>query len=198
MSKELPVFFTLTGVQVNHYRVILADPPWNFLTRSGKGRDRCPDGQGHYDVMSLKDIKRLGTDVLQAAADDCVLLLWVTDPFLRHGLDVMQCWGFEYKTIGFYWAKTGKSCSWPMGNGYWTRANPEQCLLGTIGNPKRVNKDVRKLIVSPRREHSRKPDEAIERIERLVDGPYLELFSRTSRPGWDSWGDQIGKFDAEM
>ncbi len=76
-----------------------------------------------------------------------------------------------------------------MGTGYWTRSNAELCLLGARGAPKRQAKDVRQLIVAPRREHSRKPDEAIESIERLVAGPYLELFARPPhRPGWDVWG----------
>jgi N6-adenosine-specific RNA methylase IME4 len=79
------------------------------------------------------------------------------------------------------------------GLGFWTRANPEPCLLATRGKPHRCSASVRKLIVSPRREHSRKPDEVYERIEALCQGPYLELFARFarpgfSRPGWDLWG----------
>ena len=81
------------------------------------------------------------------------------------------------------------------GLGYWTRANPEMCLLGTRGSPKRLAKDVRRLVVTPRREHSRKPDEVYDRIERLAAGPYLEVFAREGRPGWDAWGNQAGLFD---
>jgi MT-A70 len=73
--------------------------------------------------------------------------------------------------------------------------NPEQCLLATRGKPRRRGKDIRKLIVEPRREHSRKPDEVRERIERLVDGPYLELFARETKPNWHCWGDQVGLFN---
>ena len=82
-----------------------------------------------------------------------------------------------------------------VGLGYWTRANVEQCLLATRGSPKRLAKDVRRLIVSPRQEHSRKPDEIYDRIERLAEGPYLELFARNTRPGWNSWGNEVGIFD---
>ena len=82
------------------------------------------------------------------------------------------------------------------GLGYWTRANPEQCLLATRGKPGRLAKDVRRLVVAPRREHSRKPDQIRELIERLVQGPYLELFARETKPGWDCWGNQVGIFDA--
>ena len=143
--------------------------------------------------MSLADIKAL--PVTEWAADDCVLLLWTTDPLLEKALEIIRAWGFTYKTVGFYWAKLNKLAasdaepSFFTGLGFWTRANPELCLLATRGKPRRRRADVRKLIVSPRREHSRKPDEAYDRIEALCDGPYLELFARFSRPGWDCWTD---------
>ena len=82
-----------------------------------------------------------------------------------------------------------------MGLGYWTRANSEVCLLATRGNPKRLDKGIRQGILEPIREHSRKPDCVHKRIERLVAGPYLELFARQSRPGWSSWGNEATKFD---
>lgn len=198
---------------------ILADPPWKFKTFSAKGRDRCPDApvtrnqqrqnrpERHYATMSLDDIKAI--PVASLAAKDCVLLMWAVDPMIPEALELGKSWGFTYKTVGFYWAKMRKETStrhllheapdhkmFPMGTGYWTRANPETCLLFTRGKPKRVATDVRKLIVSPRREHSRKPDEQYERIERLVDGPYLELFARQAWPDWQAWGNQTGKFDA--
>ena len=177
------------------YAVIYADPPWTFQTHSDKGKGRS--AEAHYDCMSLADIKAL--PVADRAAQDCVLLLWVTDPHLRNAFEVIEAWGFAYKTVGFYWAKLAQNWvgiptvqeNWPIGTGYWTRANPEQCLLATRGHPKRLNADVRKLIVSPRREHSRKPDEAYERIERLCAGPYLELFARQRRADWDAWGSEV-------
>lgn len=180
--------------RLNHYRVIYADPPWTFSTYSRKGKGRS--AEAHYDCMSLADIKAL--PVAEWAAADCVLLLWTTDPLLPTALDVLAAWGFTYKTVGFYWAKLNKSAdptiyrdaSFFTGLGFWTRANPEMCLLATRGHPHRRNANVRKLIVSPRREHSRKPDEAYGRIERLCEGPYLEMFARSSRPGWDKWGDE--------
>jgi N6-adenosine-specific RNA methylase IME4 len=83
------------------------------------------------------------------------------------------------------------------GLGYWTRANPELCLLGTRGKPKRVSKSVRRLVVSPRREHSRKPDEIAEKIDDLMgrDMSKIELFARTARIGWTTWGNDVAKFD---
>jgi N6-adenosine-specific RNA methylase IME4 len=133
--------------------------------------------------------------VRDLAAPDCALFFWVTDPFLEIGLSVINALGFTYKTIGFTWVKQNRVGSgFFTGMGYYTRANPEQCLLATRGNPKRVAKDVRQLIVSPRREHSRKPDEAYARMQRLMgDTPSLELFARTKRPGWDVWGLETEK-----
>jgi N6-adenosine-specific RNA methylase IME4 len=181
--------------QSKHYRVIYADPPWTFATYSRKGKGRSPEA--YYDCMSLADIKAL--PVPEWAADDCVLLLWTTDPLLEKAFEIVHAWGFTFKTVGFYWAKLKRpdtsfsETSFFTGLGFWTRANPELCLLATRGKPHRRGTSVRKLIVSPRREHSRKPDEAYERIEALCEGPYLEMFARFPRPGWDSWG-----LDAEL
>ena len=105
----------------------------------------------------------------------------------------------RFKTVAFNWVKLNKSGSdWLVsespfftGLGYWTRANPELCLLGTRGKPRRLSKSVRQLVVSERREHSRKPDEVYDRIEKLVDGPYLELFAREPRRNWSSVGNQL-------
>ncbi len=183
------------------YGAILADPPWLYATWSGKGRDRCPDARPfkgaparHYDVMTLADIKAL--PVASWAAPDCALFLWATTPMLPQALDVMATWGFAYKATAFVWAKPNrKSPGWAIGTGHWTRANAELCLFGTRGKPKRKSRAVRQLIVEPRREHSRKPDCTRERIMALVDGPYLEMFARSTLPGWDAWGDQVGRFD---
>ena len=101
--------------------------------------------------------------------------------------------------MGFYWVKLNAApkpdADYFIGMGYWTRANPELCLLATRGKPPRWAKDVRRLVVERRREHSRKPDCVRARIERLVAGPYLELFARETKPGWDCWGNQLALFD---
>jgi N6-adenosine-specific RNA methylase IME4 len=101
--------------------------------------------------------------------------------------------------VAFYWvklnAKAKHEADFFTGLGYWTRANPEQCLLATRGNPARRAKDVRRLVVEKRREHSRKPDCVRERIERLVAGPYLEIFARETKRGWDCCGNQVRLFD---
>lgn len=180
-----------------HYKAILADPPWAFKTFSG---DAVPArGDQPYSTLSIDQICAL--PVADIAADDCVLFMWTCWPVLRDCFRVVDAWGFKYKTCGFSWMKADPYRLFAddktpfAGMGYWTRANTEPCLLATRGKPRRINADVRQGIISPRREHSRKPDEIHGRVERLVAGPYLELFGRQSRPGWDVWGNESTKFD---
>lgn len=191
----------------NHYGVILADPPWRFRTFNEKGRKRCPDWKKfkdatahHYETMSLEDIKKM--PISDIASEDCVLLMWFSWPMLREALEVIEAWGFEYKTCAFSWMKAnanqydmfGEQPKTEIGLGYWTRSNNESCLLATRGKPKRLNSDVRQGIIEPRRQHSRKPDCIHGRVQRLVAGPYIELFARQKVNGWDTWGNQVQKF----
>jgi len=169
------------------YGVIYADPPWAYKVWSGAGTDRA--AENHYPTMELDDIKALPIERL--AADDCALLMWAVMPQLPDAFEVIKAWGFEFKTVAFVWVKTTQDESRPAtGMGYWTRANAEICILATKGNPVRLNADVHQVVQSPRMEHSRKPDEVAARIERLVPGPYLELFARRPREGWAVWGNQ--------
>ncbi|WP_426163041.1 MT-A70 family methyltransferase [Sandarakinorhabdus sp. DWP1-3-1] len=176
------------------HRVIYADPAWPFENYSAKGESRNPNR--HYPTMSLEQIKALPVGHL--AADNAALLLWATDPLLDKAIEVMTAWGFRFVTVAFTWAKrTPNDTGWHMGTGYYTRANPEICLLGMngrVGLPK--SRGVRQLIVEPVREHSRKPDRVYGDIEALFDGPYLELFARQRRAGWSSWGNDVDKFEA--
>ncbi len=106
---------------------------------------------------------------------------------------MIKAWGFTYKTVAFCWVKQNpKSSGWFFGMGNWTRANAEICLLATKGSPKRKAADVPQLIVAPREEHSKKPDETRNRIVRLMgDLPRVELFARQAPPGWDVWGNEV-------
>lgn len=182
----------ITKLPLFNYRAIYADPAWNFQTYSEKGAGKSPSR--HYKCMSLAEIKALPVGHL--ASRHCVLFLWVTDPMVEEGIKVMAAWGFKYKTIAFTWVKQApvNHEKWHMGTGYWTRANPEMCLLGVVGEPERLDRGVRQLVISPVRQHSRKPEEIIPAIERLVKGPYVELFARHPRPGWSCWGDELDKF----
>jgi N6-adenosine-specific RNA methylase IME4 len=177
------------------YGAIYADPPWSFRNWSAKGTGR--NAISHYDCLDFRALT--GLPIADLAADDCALFVWAIDPLLPRAIELIEAWGFEYKTVAFYWVKLNSAAKrdtdYFTGLGYWTRANPEQCLLATRGKPSRRAKDVKRLIVEKRREHSRKPDCARERVERLVGGPYLELFARETKPGWDCWGNQVALFD---
>ena len=184
----------------NHFGAILADPPWSFECW-GDASNAQGLASDHYQTMSHEHIAALSVSTL--ASVDCCLFLWICWPTLPEALEAIKGWGFKYKTCGFAWLKGNSSQLdmfpddqpvWP-GLGHWTRANSEVCLLATRGTPKRLNADVRQGIIAPNRGHSRKPDCVHERIERLVAGPYLELFARQSRPGWTTWGNEATKFD---
>ena len=185
---------TLQELAGKKFAVIYADPPWSFKVYSGKGKQRS--AERHYDTASLDDIKAMPIE--QLAADDCALFLWCVMPELPGALDVIRAWGFEYKTCAFTWIKqnrSGEGLFWGMG--YWTRANAEICLLATRGSPQRLAMDVHQVVMAPVAEHSKKPDEVRLRIERLLAGPYLELFARKPAHGWSAWGNEISVEAAE-
>lgn len=175
------------------FSLIYADPAWEWLARSPKGEGRS--AKNHYQVTTLEDMKRL--PVSSIAADRSVLVMWVIDPMLEQALELGEAWGFERKTVGFYWVKTNKKSPiefdgnrissirfevkeksvFSMGLGYYTRANPEQAWIftrkkdkekGIVGGGIPVkDKGVPRLIVSPVGRHSEKPEEAAIRLERL-------------------------------
>src|SRR6516164_6765238 len=161
------------------YGVILADPPYRFVTWSETRQFKS--ASRHYPLMSLDAIKAL--PVADLAAPDCLLWLWATQAQLHQALDVMQCWGFEFKSSGA-WAKqsrTGKR--WAFGTGHLLHSAAEFFLIGTRGrSSKPESRSERNLIVAPVREHSRKPDQAYEMLERMFPArPRCELFARHSR-----------------
>ncbi len=171
------------------YKIIYADPAWSYRVWSKKGQGRS--AESHYTTMSIDDICKL--PVKDIADDTCVLFMWVTFPTLKDSFEVIKAWGFEYKTCAFTWVKQNrKSSSLFWGMGYWTRANAEICLLATKGNPKRISARVHSVIINHIREHSRKPDEARDRIVELCgDLPRIELFARQEATGWDCWGNEV-------
>ena len=162
------------------YGAILVDPPWQFKGRASGPTDRSTEL--HYPTMSMDELAAL--PVADLAADNCVLFLWVTSDHLMKAGALMTAWGFTYKTTAFVWRKLG-----PIGLGYWTRKQVEICLLGARGKPKRIAADVPEIIEATRGKHSEKPIATHSRIERLVKGPYIELFARHRRNGWDTWGN---------
>ena len=171
------------------YGIIYADPPWHYRVYSQKGNGRS--AESHYPTMELEDIKKL--PVSDIADKDCALFMWITFPLLEECFSVLSAWGFLYKTVAFVWIKQNrKSDSLFWGMGYRTRANAEFCILATKGNPKRVAKNVHQVIISHIEEHSKKPNEARERIVKLMgDVPRVELFARQKPDGWDVWGNEV-------
>lgn len=171
------------------YGVIYCDPPWAYKVWSKKGMGRS--AENHYPTMDIEDIRAL--PVGELADEDCALFLWVTFPCLKEGLSVLESWGFTYKTVAFVWVKQNrKSDGLFWGLGYWTRANAELCILATKGSPRRVSAGVHQVILSHVEEHSKKPQEARNRIVRLMgEVPRIELFARTKTEGWDVWGNEV-------
>lgn len=185
------------------FEVILADPPWHFQNYS-HGDKTHGAASAHYNTMTMKEIAAL--PVSQMAWKDAALFLWVVQPMLPEALELIEAWGFKFKTVAFAWVKikggqhrlfyTGEDVR--MGLGYHTRAGMEQCWLATRGNGyERLSKGEAQVIFSPLREHSRKPPEIHESIERLVGNvPKVELFARAPREGWVTWGNETTKFAA--
>ena len=171
------------------YNIIYADPPWTYRVYSSKGNGRS--AASHYPVMELEAIKALPVE--QLAEKDCTLFLWVTFPNLRESFEVIESWGFTFKTVAFVWIKRNrKSDSLFWGMGYWTRANAEICLLAKRGKPKRHSAGVHQFIISPVEEHSKKPDVTRDKIVELAgDLSRVELFARQKTPGWDVWGNEV-------
>ena len=156
------------------------------------------NGRSPYDVMDLEDIANL--PIQSIAADNCVLFLWATHPKLEEAFYIIKKWGFTYKTVAFTWVKqTPLKNGWHFGLGYWTRQNPELCLLATKGRPKRVNASVANLVISPLGRHSRKPDEVRRRIVELMgDLPRIELFCTEDDEHTEDWtiaGDAVDGMD---
>ena len=178
------------------YNIIYADPPWTYKVWSKKGKGRS--AESHYPCMQKEEIQNLPIENI--TEQNAVLFLWVTFPCLLEGLELIEKWGFTYKTCAFSWIKMNKKKNTPfIGMGYYTRANNEICLLATKGKPlKRINRNVEQVILSPIREHSRKPDEIRQRIVNLFgDLPRIELFARNTTQGWDVWGNEV-KSDIEL
>lgn len=187
-------------IETGKFNIIMADPSWRFqnwsmkkfVERGEKWARR--NGRSPYDVMDTEDIAAL--PVSNIVAKNAILMLWATYPKLTDAFEVIKAWGFDYKTVAFTWIKLNKRGSgFKFGLGYHTRGNCELCLLATKGKGlQRVDNAVPNLLITPIREHSQKPDEARERIERLYgDVPRIELFARREYENWTVLGNEVGE-----
>ena len=180
--ENMPVIKTALPDRPGNYDIIYADPPWTFQTYSFKGKGR--GAEAHYDCMKLSDIKAL--PVSGWAKRAAVLYLWCTVPHLKHGIEVVEAWGFAYKS-GFVWVKD------KIGTGYWCRNRHEILLIGARGSnvcPRfRGIPAEDSVIEGQQRAHSQKPDRAREIIGQYhPDAIKLEMFARQRASGWDAWG----------
>lgn len=179
----------LNEIKTGNYGVILADPPWRFTNRTGKV---APEHKrlNRYGTLSLKEIKEI--PVAEVTGEKSHLYLWVPNALIPEGLEVMKAWGFNYKT-NIVWHKIRKDGG-PDGRGvgFYFRNTTEIVLFGIRGKLRTLQpgRSQVNIIKSRKQEHSRKPDELYEIIEECSPGPYLELFARGSRPGWNVWGNQ--------
>ena len=172
------------------YGTILADPPWQFSNRTGKV---APEHRrlSRYATLSLRQIREL--PVAAIARAESHLYLWVPNALLPEGLRVMEAWGFKYKT-NIVWHKVRKDGG-PDGRGvgFYFRNTTEIVLFGIRGRLRTLAPGRRQVNVirSRKREHSRKPDELYKIIEACSPGPYIELFARGKKAGWDQWGNEV-------
>lgn len=188
-----------------HFRAICVDYPWKFSA----GTKVRPQ---HYQRMTDAEIVASIPDLVSLAhPEGCWFFIWVTWPLLErffvHIAPALKRQRVRFSSTGFTWGKLHKSLGRDgdplffmrdqiaLTQGYTTRKNTEPCLLFRSGKPKRQSRKVQELILSPLRDHSRKPDETLDRIEQFCAGPYAEIFSRSNRPGWAAFGDEAGKFD---
>ncbi len=184
----------LTGVKHRNYRTILADPPWQFTNRTGK---MAPEHKrlSRYSTLSTEEIASL--PLAQVVAEQCHLYLWVPNALLSEGLFVMSAWGFTYKT-NIVWYKIRRDGG-PDGRGvgFYFRNATEMVLFGVRGKmrTKAAGRRQVNVIIAQKREHSRKPDELYAIVEACSPGPYLELFARGKRQGWDQWGDEAEHYE---
>jgi N6-adenosine-specific RNA methylase IME4 len=184
------------------FACILADVPSRFRSNSIAKPGR--NALRHYACHSMETIATL--PIADVAARDALLFFWTTGPLISIGahIPVIRAWGFEPTAMGFVWVKLNPRASTTQfterdlffGPGLTTRKNGEYVVLCRRGRPGRIAKDVFEIILAPRRESGRKPDEVYRRIERYCAGPRLDLFGRESRRGWTVWGDESSKFDA--
>lgn len=161
------------------------DPPWAEYGGGGRG------AQNHYPLMHTPEIVNtiLGCP-LWSPANDSLLWLWTTDNYLRHALGVVEALGFDYKrTLAWVKCDDGKL---QIGLGQYLRGSHELCLVAGRGRSRKlVSKTLPSVLIAPRTEHSRKPDEFYRRLEDSTAGPRLELFARRERAGWTPWGNEI-------
>lgn len=185
------------------YKLLYVDPPWEYANK--RGNDPALGGIT-YPVMTNQELYDMRDDV-RSVIDPrgCALMLWTTGPKLPVALRLIEEWGFAYVTWGFVWIKLNRTGSLVQedrdvvlrrgvfsGLGHWTKHNMELVLFARRGKVDRIDNTVKQVVFSPLTKHSEKPKVVYTRMEALFgDVPRLEMFARTTHPGWDAAGDEI-------
>lgn len=182
------------------FNIVYADPPWQFSSKAYQdgGRDMLKLEETQYNTMTIKDIKSL--PVMNIADEDCACFMWVTDSHLKEGIEVLESWGFKYKTIAFVWLKKYDSGATCYNFAPWTLKSHEICLLGIKGKMTKykVKNNIKGFVEAVRGRHSEKPQEIRGRIEQLFgDIPKIELFGREYNTGWYVWGNEANNICPE-
>ena len=176
------------------YEIIYADPSWSYNRNVGEGI-----ASEEYSTLSLDKIKSFLEDNDIKSKENSLLFLWVTFPMLKEGIEVLESWGFRYKTLGFNWIKLNKNGKPFFGIGHYTKSNSEICLIGIKGKGLPIiDNTISQIIMTEKERHSKKPDIIPDLIVRLVgDRKRAELFARQKTKGWDVYGNEIKKDDTQ-
>tara|TARA_B100000470_G_scaffold178069_1_gene142534 strand:+ start:1435 stop:1977 length:543 start_codon:yes stop_codon:yes gene_type:complete len=176
------------------YKIILADPPWHYNDKAVAG---ARGAESKYPVMTIEEIKNLrvnGIAVKDIADKDSILFLWITFPQLEIAFDIINAWGFTYKTLGFNWIKKTKNGKNFIGMGHYTRSNAEVCLIATRGRPTILDHSISSIVETIPERHSAKPTIVHDLIVRLCGQlPRIELFARERVSGWTTWGNDVNQ-----
>jgi len=177
-------------ITLGRFATIMADPPWLFNNSTGK---MAPEHKRLFRYPTMTNEEIMSMPVNEIALPQSHLYLWVPNALIETGLEVMRRWGFTYKT-NIVWYKVRKDGGPDRrGVGFYFRNVTELILFGVKGNFRTLDpgRSMPNIIISQKREHSRKPEEVYDVVEKCSQGPFLELFARHSRPNWTSWGNQV-------
>lgn len=172
------------------YDIIVADPPWHYNGSIRRGEnEKFTHVTDHYPTMTNKELLELADSIKEIAKDNSICFMWTTGPFLEFSIELLNKWGFKYSTVAFVWEKQRANM------GAYTMSSCEFVILGKKGKiPKRSARNVRQFLSEKSIKHSKKPEEIMDRIDTIFSGggiSKIELFARNTRPGWDSWGNEI-------
>lgn len=176
------------------YQVIYADPAWKYDSQGSpclpENRPETTRPEYYYPTMELEDMKKL--PIKEISEKDCVLFMWATTPMMPEAFELMEAWGFKYKTM-ITWVKINATQT-----GYWFKTCTEHLLVGIKGNVKAFRSPVKNYYNWKREKHSVKPKFFYTLIESLNLNPKIELFARDRREGWDTWGNQVPEYEQRL